>query len=243
MTLFPRFTLGCVAGDGSLGIPKDRLNSVYLSFTHSAAQQSYLIYKIDRINKELGTKGSVSEPRKIYDKRTNKTYLSCNAMVVSPVLKELYSLFYKDGIKTFTRDVLDLLDLEALALFWMDDGCVGRTTSAVNKGVLSLYRPLEETLLVCDWIYSLTDVEAKPYRDGKTYRVLISRGLMPRFLSKIRPYVHSSMRHKVTLQFSSYNTRSKREYEASLTIPLVDEGDKAARARSTHTNHVGDDIV
>lgn len=244
MTSLPLFTLGCVAGDGCLGIPKNRPNSVYLSFTHSVAQQDYLIYKVDRINKELGTRGSVNKPREFYDKRTNKTYVLCNAMVVNPALKKLYSLFYKNGEKTFNKQVLDLLGLEALALFWMDDGCVGRTTSAVNKGILSLYRPLEESLLVCDWIYSLTGVEAKPYRDGKHYRVLISRGLMPKFLSKIRPYVHSSMRQKVTLKFSSYNTRSKQEYEASLSIPLVDEGDKAARARSTQTdNTVGDDIV
>lgn len=243
MTSLPLFTLACVAGDGCLGIPKERPNSVYLSFTHSAAQRDYLIYKVDRINEELGTRGSVSEPRLVYDERTKKSYLSCQAMVVNSVLKELRSLFYKNGEKSFTKDVLSLLDLEALAVFWMDDGSVGKTTSAVNKGILNLYRPLEEALLVCEWIESLTGVEAKPYRDGFSYRVRISRGKMPKFLSKIRPYVHSSMRQKVTLLFSSYNTQSKREYQASLNIPLVDEGDKAARARSKNAKCVLDDIV
>lgn len=232
VTSIPLFTLASVAGDGCLGIPKDRKNSVYLSFTHSAAQRDYLVYKIDRINEEIGTKGSVSLPRLVYDKRTEKFHLSCQSMVVNPVLKELYSLFYLNGEKVFTKKVLDLLDLEALAVFWMDDGCVGATTSAINKGILNLYRPLEESLLVCDWINSLTDAEAKPYRDGWLYRVRINQSAMPRFLAKIRPYVHSSMRYKVTLKYSHYNTKSKREYEASLNIPLVDEGDKAARARS-----------
>lgn len=243
MTSFPLFTLACVAGDGCLGIPKERPNSVYLSFTHSATQRDYLIYKVDRVNEELGTRGSVSEPRLVYDERTKKSYLSCQAMVVNPVLKELRALFYKNGEKSFTKDVLSLLDLEALAVFWMDDGSVGKTTSAVNKGILNLYRPLEEALLVCEWIESLTGVQAKPYRDGVSYRVFISRGRMPKFLSKIRPYVHSSMRQKVTLLFSSYNTKSKREYQASLNIPLVDEGNKAARARSKNSICVLDDIV
>lgn len=232
MTSLPLFTLGAVAGDGSLGIPLKRPNSVYLSLTHGADQREYLVYKMNRINEELGTKGTVSQPSAYYDSRTNKHYMRCQSMVVNPALKELYSLFYIDGEKKFTPKVLSLLGLEALAVFWMDDGNVGNTTSAVNKGILNLYRPLDEAHLVCDWIQGLTGVEAKPYRDGESYRVRISRGLMPRFLSKIRPFVHTSMRKKVTLCFSHYNTKSKREYEASLTIPLVDEGNKAARARS-----------
>ena len=244
VTSFPLFTLGAVAGDGCLGVPSGRPNSVYLSFTHSARQREYLVYKLNRINEELGTKGNVSQPRPVYDSRTNKYNMSCQAMVVNPALKELYSLFYINGEKKFTPAVLNLLGLEALAVFWMDDGCVGTTTSAINKGILNLYRPLDEAHLVCDWIQDLTGVEAKPYRDGGWYRVRISRGLMPRFLAKIRPFVHTSMRKKVTLCFSHYNTKSKREYEASLTIPLVDEGDKAARARSIQTGKaVGDDIV
>jgi len=232
VTPLPLFTLAAVAGDGCLGIPSGRPNSVYLSFTHSADQRDYLVYKMNRINEELGTKGTVSRPRTVYDSRTNKCYMSCQSMVVNPALKELYSLFYVDGEKRFTSRVLNLLGLEALAIFWMDDGSVGTTTSAVNKGILNLYRPLGEARLVCDWIQELTGVKAKPYRDGSSYRVRISRSLMPRFLTKIRPFVHTSMRKKVTLYFSHYNTKSKREYETSLTIPLVDEGNKAARARS-----------
>jgi hypothetical protein len=228
VTFLPLFTLGAVAGDGCLGIPSGRPNSVYFSLTHSASQREYLVYKINRINQELGTKGTVSQPRAVYDSRTNKYYWSCQSMVVNPKLKKLYSLFYINGEKQFTSRVLNLLGLEALAIFWMDDGNVGKTTSAVNKGILNLYRPLNEALLVCDWIEDLTNVQAKPYRDGDLYRVRISRSLMPKFLAKIRPFVHTSMKKKVTLYFSHYNTKSKQEYEASLTIPLVNEGDKAA---------------
>jgi len=220
VTSLPLFTLGSVAGDGCLGIPKNRPNSVYLSFTHSKDQRNYLIYKINRINEELGTRGSVSLPRSTYDCRTNKYYISCQAMVTNPALKELYSLFYIEGEKRFTKKVLNLMNLEALAVFWMDDGNVGKTTSAVNKGILNLYRPLNEAKLVCEWIEHLTNVKAYPYRDGSSYRIRINRSLMPRFISKIRPFVHNSMEKKVTLYFSHYNTKSKQEYESSLNIPL-----------------------
>ncbi len=231
MTDLPLFTLASVAGDGCLGIPKERPNSVYLSFTHLARQREYLVYKVNRINEELGTNGSVGPARPVFDKRTKTSAMTCQAMVVNPALKGLYSLFYRNGEKRFSKEVLDLLGLEALALFWMDDGNVGKTTSAVNKGILNLYRPLEEALLVRDWIYSLTNVEARPYEDRGSFRLRIPSSLMPGFLARIRPYVHSSMEYKVTLMFSHYNTKSKREYEASLNIPLVDEGDKAARER------------
>lgn len=226
------FTLATALGDGSLGVPSRRPNSRYLSFTHSAAQRDYLVYKVSRINAELGTSASVSPPRAVRDKRTGQSYLSCQSMLVSPHLRELHELLYPQGKKVISREVLKGLGLEALAIYWMDDGCVVHSMYARNRGLLATYCDKEHAEAHCDWINALTGVESVPYQDRAHFRVRINASDMPRLVRCIRPYVHSSMHKKVALVYSGYNTRSKREYETSLTIPFVDEGDKATRARN-----------
>lgn len=225
------FTLATAIGDGCIGIPKQRPNSRYLSFTHSARQREYLQYKLQRVNEELGTTGVVSEAREIFDSRTGKSYQSCQAMVVSPVLRDHYALLYPRGKKEYTERLLGILGLEALAVFWMDDGCVVRSRYARNRGLLASYCSKQEASLLCEWINGLVDVGAVPYKDRRYYRVRVNASRMPRLATALRPFVHSSMAYKVSLEFSHYNTCSRREYEASLTIPFVDKGDKAARAR------------
>lgn len=218
-----RFTLAAAVGDGCIGVPRGRPNSRYLSFTHSAAQRDYLIYKVDRINQELGTSANVSEVRTIDDGRTGKTYLSCQAMIVNPALRACHAILYPNGKKEYTEELLSYLGLEALAVLWMDDGCVVKSKSAKNRGLLATYCSRGEAGLVCEWINGLVAVDAIPYEDRGLYRVRINSSRMPTLIQAIRPYVHSSMSYKVSLEFSHYSTRSKREYEASLTIPFVDK--------------------
>lgn len=186
---------------------------------------------MNRINAELGTKGAVGPARLVADKRTGKSYRSCQSMVVSPVLKDLRQMLYPDGTKILTKQVLDLIGLEGLAVLWMDDGTVVTGDHSRNRGILNKYVTLEESSLLSDWIVDLTGAKAVPYRDGSFWRVRIEMGQMPRFVEKLKAHIHSSMAHKVTLVYQR-NTRSRRIYEASLTIPFVDEGDKATRARS-----------
>lgn len=233
MTFLPLFSLGSALGDGSIGICTNRPNSRYLSFTHSAKQRDYLTYKIKRINAELGTKGNVSLPKATYDARTGNTYFSCQSMVVNPLLKPLYSLLYPKGVKQFSKEVLALLGLEALAVFWMDDGSVVASKYCTNRGILNTYTPLDQTEIICEWLNNLTEVNSVPYLDGDSYKIRINASEMPQFVCRVRPYVHSSMRKKVTLSYSHYNTKSKRVFESSLNIPFVDDGDKTARARDS----------
>lgn len=225
------FTLAAAMGDGCLGIPSSRPNSVYCSFTHCKAQQAYLEYKIKRINAELGTSGNVRPIKEIVDKRTGKSYESCQAMIVSPVLKDLRRLLYPEGSKLISLAALDLIGLEGLAVLWMDDGCVVTGEHSRNRGILSKYVSKEESLLLSEWIGDLTSAKALPCADGPRWRVRIEMGQMPRFVLAVRPWIHSTMARKVTLVYQR-NTQSRRLYETSLTVPFVDEGDKATRARS-----------
>lgn len=219
------FSKACTLGDGCLGYPKGK-NTCYLSFTHSEKQKQFLEWKITKINQELGTKGKVNS-RKIYDKRTLKTYYSCQSMVTSKLLVPLREQFYPQGKKLFSKNYLYDLGLEALAIFWMDDGCV---VSSNNVGLLATYCTEKEAKTIASWIHDLTKVNPRLYLDRGLYRLRILSGEMPGFVTLIKPHMHSTLQNKVTLRYKN-RTKNSEIYAASLNIAFADEDDKRARAQ------------
>lgn len=181
---------------------------------------------MSKVNQELKTNGKVYS-RKVYDKRTLKTYDSCQSMVTSKLLVPLREQFYPYGKKKFSQDYLDGLGLEALAVFWMDDGCV---VSSNNVGLLATYTSEEESKYIASWIHDLTGVSPKLYLDRKHYRLRILSGEMPTFVTLLRPYTHSTLQNKVTLHYKN-RTKNSELYAASLNIAFADEDDKKARAQ------------
>jgi len=219
------FSKACTLGDGCLGYPKGK-NTCYLSFTHSEKQKSFLEWKMSRVNQELGTNGKVTS-RKVYDRRTLKTYDSCQSMVTSKLLVPLREELYPHGKKYFSQEYLNGLDLEALAVFWMDDGCV---VKANNVGLLATYCSEKEARHIASWIHDLTNLTPRLYLDRKHYRLRILSGDMPKFVTLLRPHMHSTLQHKVTLRYKN-RTKNSEIYAASLNIAFADEDDKRARAQ------------
>ena len=219
------FTKACTLGDGCLGRPKNK-QTCYISFTHSEKQKFFLEWKLEKINKELGTNGSVNS-REGFDKRTGKYYQSCQAMVTSKKLLSFREELYPSGKKQISKKYLDGLGLEALAVFWMDDGCV---VSSNNVGLLATYCDIEQATTIAQWIHDLTEVNPKLYLDRGLYRLRITRSEMPKFIHTIKPHMLSGFSYKVSLQFKN-KTKSSVLYAASLNLPFVEEDNKKARAQ------------
>lgn len=230
------FTKACTLGDGCLGQPKNK-NTCYISFTHSEEQKFFLEWKINKINKELGTHGSVNS-REVFDKRTGKYYHSCQSMVTSQKLLPLKEELYPSGKKQISKKYLDDLGLEALAVFWMDDGCV---VSASNVGLLATYCDRDQAATIASWIHDLTETNPKLYLDRGLYRLRITRSEMPKFIYTIKPFMLSGFSRKVSLRFKN-KTKSSILYAASLNLPFLEEDDKKARAQDRQSNLL-DDIV
>lgn len=180
-----------------------------------------------RINQELGTNGSVNS-REIFDKRTGKYYQSCQAMVTSKKLLSLKKELYPFGKKQISKCYLETLGLEALAVFWMDDGCVVRSS---NVGLLATYCDFEQATTIADWIHDLTAVNPKLYLDRGLYRLRITRSEMPMFVYAIKPFMLSGFSYKVSLQFKN-KTKSSVLYAASLNLPFWEKDNKKARAQN-----------
>ena len=232
------FTKACVLGDGCLGYPKNK-NTCYISFTHSEKQRFFLEWKMKKVNQELNTHGSVNS-REVFDKRTGKTYQSCQAMVTSKKLISVREELYPSGKKQISKKYLEDLGLEALAVFWMDDGCVVRST---NVGLLATYCDQDQATVIANWIHDLTETNPKLYIDRGLYRLRITRSEMPKFIYAIKPFMLSGFSHKVTLHFKN-KTKSFVLYAASLNLPFLkeEEDDKKARAQDKQLTLL-DDIV
>lgn len=180
-----------------------------------------------RINACLGTCGNVSE-RTVFDRRTNKVYHSCQSMVTSNKLVEFWKELYASGKKVITEKYLSDLNLEALGVFWMDDGCV---VKASNVGLLATYCDEQQAKVIGSWIHDLTKTNPKPYIDRGSYRLRITRSEMPSFIYAIKPYILPEMSRKVTLHFKN-RTKSSILYAASLNLSYWQEDDKKARAQN-----------
>lgn len=179
-----------------------------------------------KVNQELGTHGFVNS-REVFDKRTGKIYQSCQAMVTSKKLIPVREELYPSGKKQISKKYLEDLGLDALAVFWMDDGCVVRST---NVGLLATYCDHSQAAVIANWIHDLTETNPKLYLDRGLYRLRITRSEMPKFIHAIKPFMLSGFSHKVTLHFKN-KTKSSVLYAASLNLPFLEEDDKKARAQ------------
>jgi recombination protein RecA len=109
--------IGSLMGDA--GIAK-RGNSYRARFAHSDKQRSYLEWKKELLNSIVSM-----DVLDLTTKKEDKIYDACSFTTLSgSELKEFYDLFYFNGIKTITKELLDHLTPFALAVWYMDDGCL-----------------------------------------------------------------------------------------------------------------------
>jgi len=76
-------------------------------------------------------------------------------------ISDIVDLLYVDGRKTISRKVLDLIDSSALAVWFCDDGHIGKTRNgSVSHGTLSTHSfSLKENELIAEWLSEKYNIE------------------------------------------------------------------------------------
>jgi hypothetical protein len=159
------------------------------SFSYSQSNREYAIWKAQLINL----------PYKIYernrfDKRTNKTYYSCQIIfkLHKNIKKELYDIFY-NSVKTVNLNILNSLTDQSVAVWYLDDGNVyynGNTchiTLSVNGFIF------EERNLIIDWFKEKYDLNFK--HSQKAIR-LTSKTECLKFMNIVEKYIPNCMEYK-----------------------------------------------
>lgn len=214
------FVKGCLMGDGWLGLQRQRY--VHLRIGHSEKQLHWLEWKAERLNKILGKSRSVLGPymqssgqvkEKIYS-----SYLYCvdDHDLFSPWFQRWYRVENGRVIKTITPSFLEGLGMEALAIFWCDDGSIHSSNRhakhRLKNGEIKLYPYVEakgslatccfteeENNLLRDWIEGLTGVRFRLEVSKGYLRLGINKKCLREFIPQIAPWVPACMSYKVDL--------------------------------------------
>lgn len=196
------FLYGCVIGDGNLYKQK-RTKSIILKFTHCLKQKEYLEYKVNNLNRILQRFYKVSIIN-------NNGYPGVKASLCdTKTFKPLYKLFYPKGKKNIVNpEIINNLTPEALALWWMDDGCLSMIkTKGTNKirarqGFINTYLPLEDNLYLIELLNNKFNLNLKNIKDRKWNRIRLNTTDCKQLIEIVKPYIHPIFNYKIDMQYS-----------------------------------------
>lgn len=181
-----------------------------ICFGHSIKQKEYLQHKIDIVNKMFGGNATL---RTCNNSASNgKKYGMCYANKSNPYFKTLKKMMYKEGKKFITRSVLNMLSVQGIAMWFMDDGsqrknynkCGAVSSVALQIATYCSKEEIEAIILYFKEVYGITWKKAYDKRrsenkewslrantsDSKLFSALISRYIVPSMEYKLL-YTHN----------------------------------------------------
>ncbi len=197
-------------GDGCIYYDNKR-NRYQLSIGHGPKQKDYCIWKLGILNKSgIFEKQILLHCSKIFDKRNSKTYIQYHFKKTSPILKELWEDYHSED--RIERILSNIHSDMALAIWFMDDGCVEKHKNKHVDGTIHYARPSfhlcthcfteEENIKILKWFMKRYQIEPRLAHDNRkssqyTY-LRIGAIDSEKIYRIIRPYVLQieSMRQK-----------------------------------------------
>lgn len=204
----PGSLIGIILGDGCLSKPLTKNCRSRLSIGHSYKQKNYCFHKLQKVSELLNIRFNYREV-KVYNKKLNKYYNTVQgSTLVDEYFTDLRDVFYINNKKVLTNTILESLNLEGLAYWYMDDGgiCVYHKKKQISGSFLSTQSfTKEEQQLFCDWLKKEHNIETKLHKHGKgKYRVFMNKTNSKIFLDLIKPYILSEFEYKLQLDYQSY---------------------------------------
>lgn len=190
--------IGSVLGDSYLS--KERNKSNYLECQHSIKQEQYLLWKRQRFIEEG------LYPTKVYNLPKYKAVKfqiagkSFNGLI-------LRHQFYPNNNKTVTRHLLNKLDAEGLAIWFMDDG--GKVICHRNNRICGRYLKIStysftysEHLIIKRYFENVWNIYPSIKMDkGKYYWLKFSAKEANKLITIIQPFIHETLLYKIDLQY------------------------------------------
>jgi recombination protein RecA len=183
--------IGMVLGDGHLN-PN---SGVALEISHSGKQLEYLEYKRDLLHSLLGGK----KPR-IHKRKNRDEYKISKGHRYFRIIRKL---LYKDRKKIYTRQMLDYLNPQAIALWWMDDGSLAREKTA-KAYHFYIFAPKDESQIIIDYFKEVWNINfymiRKQLKTGTYYYLKCRTKEGRKFSNLIKDWVIPSMQYKIDIE-------------------------------------------
>lgn len=198
-------------GDGH--IRKPLTGNAQFECTHSIKQQAYITWKRDLVYKILGGfKTPKLSKKTVTLKSINKSYEAIRFCKVHSYFTYLRKLLYNDNVKQISKEVLDMLSPQGLAIWFMDDGWgvtikdrKGNYTNRLELGIATDSFTKEENEAIIEAIYNKFNIK---FRLGLKYSPstrqplwfirMKSKNEVNKFIELVTPYMIPQMMYKVT---------------------------------------------
>lgn len=180
-----------VIGDGYIYAKKSKkydYTQYSICFKHSIKQLEYLEYKAKLVNSILG--GKQNKVHLI----NNNGYDGCFYIKSNKSLRLIRKKIYKNNKKCLTRDILDLLNEQGLAIWFMDDGCTSymKRNDKIHGIILQISTcldTLEELQTVIDYFKERWDIKFGVKKDHDKYSLQCATKEARKFMKIVKPYV------------------------------------------------------
>lgn len=183
--------LGAIIADGCL-VKRSKIGGTYLQMCHSTKQKDYLEWKV-KILKDFDIK--FGKPYEIVKNNTilerSETYQEFN---------DYYRMFYRGRKKVIRRNILNLFQPIALAIWIQDDGSMCR-----DENIIRLHTECfsdREQKMICGYFASVWHITAKiNWVSMERNLKCIAFGVngTKKLIEIIKPFIISSMEYKIEL--------------------------------------------
>ncbi len=181
--------LGSLLGDSSI---RQREKNSCFRFSHSIKQKEYACFK-----KEILNDFNISEFREVKRKICDSFIHAVDFSTKTHSVFNYYrNLFYKNGRKVVTREILEQLNPRSLAYWICDDGSYDNTQGYIV--ICTNSYTLEEHNLMKDFFNKKFGLNPTiGFRDGKYYFLRFKQDDSKKLIEIIRPFVPESMKYKI----------------------------------------------
>lgn len=203
--------IGMVLGDGCLKLKRG--GYVELTLSHCEAQLGYLEHKRDKLHSILGGRKPRIHKRTYKLKGYSKLHTEYRFGRQHRYLKLLRRLIYPEGTKVISKRILSMLNEQALAFWYMDDG--GITVNMNKAGDISSFELRIAThcskLEADDILGYFSDTwgiraKARLLKKSGKYIMCFNTTEGHKFIKIIKPYIIPSMMYKIDV---STKTRAR----------------------------------
>ena len=200
--------LGTTLGDGNIspnGVKKARLR-----LGHGICQLDYLLWKIKMLKPLVGSFSLGERKSQSWSKYT----VFGSQTLTSRYLWHIYNDFYfeRNGKikKEIHSNVLNRLTPLSIAVWYMDDGCLGiYKTRGSNAGKLVPWGAhlathsftYQEQELICEYFKRKWDIGFHILKQGDGYFIVSDHKDTRKFLNLVEPHVIERMRYKVDTSY------------------------------------------
>ena len=209
-----QFLVACTLGDGCINkrFIKDKYVSYRFLMKHSEKQKDYFMWKAKKLEDIL----SVKSPRKIFHciyKNSGRSKINAFQYEKASIkkLKPIYNLCYRNNKKIFSKQVLNFLTPQGLAIWYMDDGSLYNAKHIRKDGsqyyskmrlILNTYLSYEENEIIQKYFIEKWNIKWSIHKNstdtGKIfYRLSMGTKEGRKFIKIISPFIHKSMLYKI----------------------------------------------